>query len=159
MSFQAMAWAVDQPVTGIGKLILLLLANYAGRDGICFPSQEELAKQAGITDRAVRTWLSRFEESGLISREKRYRKNGTRGSDLIVINLPEPRSASKNDYRNQTTRLPEPRSAYSKEEPITEPITKRPLVGKKNWEALSATIAPVITKLDRSRQNGHHQRT
>jgi hypothetical protein len=45
MSWQATAWAEKQ-VTGspARKVLLLVLANYADEDGICWPSQETLAK-------------------------------------------------------------------------------------------------------------------
>lgn len=148
MSFQAMAWAVDQPVKGLGKLVLLLLANYTSRDGICFPSQKELATQCGITDRAVRTWLDKLEEGGFIARQQRRRVDGTRTTDHIILALPkqaEPGSGSDAIKRNV---VPSKRNLVpgKRDEPITEPITKRenPIL-KKKWETLLHNLDGVIS--------------
>jgi hypothetical protein len=53
MSWQATAWAIRQP-TGAArrKLLLLALANYADKDGICWPSQVTLAR---VTEQSVDT--------------------------------------------------------------------------------------------------------
>jgi hypothetical protein len=89
MSFQAMAWAIKQELdTPIAKLLLVMIANYAGDDGTCYPSQKLLAIDCACTDRAVGTWLATFEERGLISREDRYRPDGSQTTDLIRLHLP-----------------------------------------------------------------------
>lgn len=146
-----MAWAVDQPVKGLGKLVLLLLANYASnKEGLCFPNQNEIAEQCGITDRAVRTWLKKLEAEGYISRTKRQRVDGSRTSDLISINLrktsPELGSGRTQSNRNETTIQPERRS-YPKNKPITEPITKR--LSSNRWEGLSEALGSTIKELHR----------
>jgi hypothetical protein len=53
MSWRATAWAIRQP-TGAArrKLLLLALANYADKDGICWPSQETLGR---VTEQSVDT--------------------------------------------------------------------------------------------------------
>ncbi|MCA1393770.1 helix-turn-helix domain-containing protein [Bradyrhizobium sp. IC3123] len=50
MSWQATAWALRQKVEPPArKLLLLVLATYADKHGICWPSQETLAEDTGMS--------------------------------------------------------------------------------------------------------------
>ena len=106
MSFQAMAWAIKQKAgNATGKAVLLMLANYADEDGICFPSQNTLANECECSTRAISNWLKRFEEAGLIARETRYGQLGYRTSDVIrlsIKSLPERRSHENNSHENRS---------------------------------------------------------
>jgi len=91
MSFQAMAWASKQRVGGVtGKAILLMLANYADQEGRCIPGQQKLADECECSPRAIREWLAKFEEMGIVRREERRRDDGYRTSDLIILSLSSP---------------------------------------------------------------------
>jgi len=48
------------------KLTYAMLLKYARELNECFPGQERLAKDIGVTDRSVRTWLNELEKAGLI---------------------------------------------------------------------------------------------
>ena len=106
MSFQAMAWAIKQKAgNATGKAVLLMLANYADEDGICFPSQNTLANECECSTRAISNWLKRFEEAGLIARETRYGQLGYRTSDVIrlsIKSLPERRSHENYSPENRS---------------------------------------------------------
>lgn len=71
LSIQAMAWAIQQqevtePVT---RFVLLCLANYAGSDGnAACPSALSLARDTGLSERAVRLHLRKLEQMALIMR-------------------------------------------------------------------------------------------
>lgn len=71
VSIQAVAWAIEQqdvtePVT---RLTLICLANYAGADGnAACPSVLRLARDSGLSERAVRIHLRHLETAGLIVR-------------------------------------------------------------------------------------------
>lgn len=83
-----MTWAVKQKVgNATGKAILLMLANYSDHEGKCFPGQKTLSDECECSLRAVNTWLQMFERTGLIRREKRWRKDGYRSSDTIILSL------------------------------------------------------------------------
>jgi len=99
MSFQAMSWAVKQKVgNATGKAILLMLANYADQDGVCFPSQEKLAVECECARQTVSRFLNDFESRGLISRVQRRRQDGYRTSDEIKLSLDAVQlSAAKSD--------------------------------------------------------------
>lgn len=86
MSIQAINWAIDFEASNSSeKSILLVLANYVGGDGRCYPGQQNIGKQACCSERTVREVLRSLEERGIIRREQRRRKDGSRTSDIIVL--------------------------------------------------------------------------
>lgn len=44
------------------KLAYAMLLSYAWQNDYCFPGQERLAKDIGVTDRSVRTYLQELEK-------------------------------------------------------------------------------------------------
>lgn len=115
MSFQAINWAITQKVgNATGKLILLMLANYADAEGRCFPSQQTLARDCECTRRSVLTWLKKFEDMELLTRKRRHTAGGYRRSDLLCLNL----SAASSHENNSI-----PTCKDFTAEPIIEPIT------------------------------------
>lgn len=86
MSVQALNWAFEYAAENASeKAILLALANYAGGDGRCYPGQESIARKAACSERTVRSVLKSLEDRGVIARESRRRKDGSRTSDIIVL--------------------------------------------------------------------------
>lgn len=97
MSLQAMVWAI-QDVADLepsGKLLLIVIGNYAGDDWSCWPSQATLARDTGMGKRSVTRWLAKLEEGGMISREPRFKPGqGNRSagqlSDIIYLKRKDP---------------------------------------------------------------------
>lgn len=86
MSVEAITWAVKfEAENATEKAVLLILANYADGEGTSFPGQQSIAKQASCGERTVRRILSSLEERGVIRREERRRRDGSRTSDVIVL--------------------------------------------------------------------------
>lgn len=86
MSIQAINWAISfEADNATEKSVLFVLANYADGDGICHPGQQNIAKQAACSERSVRRVLDGLEGRGVIRREVRRRKDGSRTSDIIVL--------------------------------------------------------------------------
>lgn len=86
MSIKAILWAVNySDVSASEKLVLLILANYADPHGISWPSQRTLKKKSGLAERSVRRILAQMESRGVIRRFERRRSNGSRTSDLILL--------------------------------------------------------------------------
>ena len=86
MSVEAITWAVKFPAeNATEKAILLVLANYADGSGASFPGQQSIADQAACGERTVRRILASLEERGVIRREERRRRDGSRTSDVIVL--------------------------------------------------------------------------
>jgi hypothetical protein len=82
VSHQAVTWAYEQDIQPCGtKFVLVTLANYANSDGYCYPSQETLAKDTGLSVRAVRDHIGKLEAVGCVQRERRHAKSGQRRSD------------------------------------------------------------------------------
>lgn len=141
MSIQALTWALDQScVTATEKAVLLVLANYVGAKGATFVGQETIAKQACCSVKTVERTLAGFEELGLIRRERRHRKDGSRTSDMVFLigpnhpekddeNLPDTVSVrgSPNRHPVQTKQtscpnLPDTVSGLTTFEPLEEPL-------------------------------------
>ena len=49
------------------KMTYAMLLSYAWHNDYCFPGQDRLAKDIGITDRSVRTHLKELEGKGLLT--------------------------------------------------------------------------------------------
>ncbi len=50
------------------KVLYGLLCRFSGKDGNCFPRQERLAEELGVTIRTVQRWLCRLQTEQLIRR-------------------------------------------------------------------------------------------
>lgn len=86
MSVEAITWAYRQ--TGMGptaKLLLITVADGANKEGVCFRGQAGLAEFCELSKRAVGNNLKKLEERGLIARTPRFRPNGSRTSDWMVL--------------------------------------------------------------------------
>jgi hypothetical protein len=70
------------------KAVLIVLADATNSSGQAFPSQQRIAEITELSERAVRYALDGLEGLGLISREPRYRKGGSRKSTLYKLTIP-----------------------------------------------------------------------
>lgn len=70
------------------QLLLVALAWIADEDGVTFKSQATLAARVGRDPRWIREHLPALAEAGLVSRVRRHRPNGSRTTDLLVLNVP-----------------------------------------------------------------------
>jgi len=86
MSFEAIRWAFDQTIPGPEKLVLLVLANYADDERICFPSMATIAKDTGTSRCNVLRVVRKIAERGLISIEKRITHHG-KSSHIYTLNM------------------------------------------------------------------------
>lgn len=86
MSFQAMAWAHQSPArTAESKLILLVLANYAGHDNSCFPPIATLADESLLSEQAIQAGLRELEADGLLLISRQPDETGREPSDLYTL--------------------------------------------------------------------------
>jgi hypothetical protein len=77
MSWQAIDWAIRQTTGKAGrKLLLLALASYADKDGICWPSQETLARDTEQSVDTVQRELPMLEKRKLLRRERMPKRRG-----------------------------------------------------------------------------------
>lgn len=73
MSFQAMAWALKQPVKTSEKFLLVVIANYADENGQSWPSIARLCTDTGMSRATVQRSLRKLEKAGFVSCHKRVR--------------------------------------------------------------------------------------
>ncbi len=88
MSNEATSWAARQGAgDGFGaKLLLMMLANHAGKDGVTVVGRKLLARECGTERLATVTELfGTLERLGLVGRLERRRGNGSRTSDWTVL--------------------------------------------------------------------------
>jgi len=65
------------------KLTYAMLLKYAREMHECFPGQERLGKDMGVTDRSVRSWLKELEKVKLVEIKRR----GQGRPNLYVVHL------------------------------------------------------------------------
>jgi len=90
MSVEAQKWVWEQVATPAQKLVLMALANRADEVGVCFPGQQGIAERCGIKQRALQYHLAELTKIGLLSSEPRFRKDGSRTSNLYRLSMQEP---------------------------------------------------------------------
>lgn len=86
MSWQATSWAARQTAGNSGrKALLLMVANAASPEGICFMGRAALAEGCECRPETVSANVGALETAGLLSRHQRRRANGSRTTDWIVL--------------------------------------------------------------------------
>lgn len=72
----------DQISVG-AKLTYAMLLKYAREMDACFPGQVRLAKDIGVAERSVRTWLKELAQAGLVTVKRR----GQGRSNLYEVHI------------------------------------------------------------------------
>lgn len=77
MSWKATAWAIQQ-ITGSSarKVLLLALANYADEQGVCWPSQETLARNTEQSVDTVQRQLKNLLALRVLDRDRMPKRRG-----------------------------------------------------------------------------------
>lgn len=70
-------------LTPAAKMTYAMLLSYAWQNDYCFPGQERLAKDIGVSDRSVRTYLKELEEKGLLT----IKQQGQGRPNLYTLDL------------------------------------------------------------------------
>ena len=91
------------------KMAFAMLLSYAWQNDYCFPGQERLAEDLGVTDRSVRTNLKALEQQGLLVIKRR----GQGKTNIYELNLTA-RSSTKNPDRKKTSGLEREESVRSR---------------------------------------------
>lgn len=101
MSINAVNWALQQPLRGCQKFVLIILAYHADDEGKCWPGLELISKECGISRATVITHINEIALLQLVTKEKRYDERGYRRSTLYRLNLSY---SIKNQRRNALRR-------------------------------------------------------
>ena len=84
------------------KLTYAMLLKYAWQNDYCFPGQETLAKDMGVSDRSVRTYLQELEKADFVTIKQR----GLGKVNLYELNLTVsgPSAADRKNFPVRTGR-------------------------------------------------------
>lgn len=124
MSFKATIWAWNQEVSApTVRLVLLAVANRANQDGECWPSQARLAEDCRLSSRTVWASLKWLEENVFIRRKGQRRKNGTRSSDLIVLNMSQPDAPGASGESDRSHEMQNPVATGARQNQSRESVT------------------------------------
>lgn len=84
-----MNWAWSLPLRPTTKLVLMSLSDVANDLGECFPSIRYIATRCCISTRHTRREIKKLVELELLEIETRYRKDGSKTSNLYLLSLPQ----------------------------------------------------------------------
>jgi len=132
MSDRAMAWARSVKTGKSGrKTVLMVLADRASTDGVVHDcTQRDIAEEAELSERQVRTLLHELEVGGVIVRERRPGSGKGRENDIIRLRMAElplvlgaqPSRQPENSSGGQATgnhrRLPQPEKTSACRSPL-----------------------------------------
>ncbi|TFC30089.1 helix-turn-helix domain-containing protein [Cryobacterium sp. MDB1-18-2] len=91
MSNKAITWAYAQTGLKAGpKFVLVTLADLADQEHSCFPGVPVLADLTGLSESGVRSQLDLLLSVELITRERRFRKDGSRTSNRYYLQMNPP---------------------------------------------------------------------
>ena len=79
------------------RLTFAMLLSYAWQEDSCFPGQERLAVDLGVSDRAVRKYLTELKERGYID----WKQQGLNKTNIYYILDFHPRQVKSEADRNQ----------------------------------------------------------
>ena len=96
MSIAVSKWALRQDLKPVPKFVLVVLADAANDQGICWPCVATIAGAVGVSKRTVQRAIQLLINRELITAEQRYRSDGSCSSmgvtdchrPLTVVTLP-----------------------------------------------------------------------
>lgn len=85
MSLTATQWAWQQTAPTSAKFILVLMADMADMEGICWPSKQFLGEKTGLTPRSVQRAIGQLVELGLLEATIRVDQFGRQRSNCYQL--------------------------------------------------------------------------
>lgn len=68
VNFRAVSWAMQAPIAGLHRLLLIEIARHANHAGHSWPAMATLADRAGVTVRHCRRLVVDLERTGYVRR-------------------------------------------------------------------------------------------
>ena len=68
-------------------IVYCCLVKHSDKNGICFPSRRLIAKECCIDKKTVDSANKNLEKAGLVTKQKRKRKDGSNTSNLYKVKL------------------------------------------------------------------------
>ena len=63
------------------------LVKHSDKNGVCFPSRRLIAEECCIDKKTVDSAIKNLEKAGLVTKQKRKRKDGSNTSNLYKVTL------------------------------------------------------------------------
>lgn len=157
MSMKLTAQALDMKLgSPITKLVLVCMADIAGKDGTCFPSYQHIADQCEISKRSVIEHIKKLEALGFISKQERKTKKGNSSNIYQVELCSEPPAPPSESPASPPSEPAAPRTSNSPE-PVNEPRESAVRVAHYLHEKLTKEIPEIkanpqswITEIERA---------
>ncbi|MCK1783110.1 helix-turn-helix domain-containing protein [Pseudomonas sp. TNT11] len=115
MSYKAYDWVwTHEFESTTAKLVMMALAKHASEKGKGWPGVKTLASFCGISSRTVQRHIKEFERAGLLTIQKKYRRDGGQTTNRYFINLTSAQALAPTDrdvIGGMTAVTPLPRSA------------------------------------------------
>ena len=89
MSITAREWALRQELAPVHKFVLVVLADAADDQGLCWPRVSTVAEKVGVSTRTVQRAVQHLAKRKLITVEPRLRSDGSSSSNLYRLRLRE----------------------------------------------------------------------
>ncbi len=67
------------------KAVYMYLKDHADSEGKCWPGIRTIAKELGLSQSTVKRALDELYKAGLVSKEHRWRENGSLSSNLYRL--------------------------------------------------------------------------
>lgn len=117
MSTPAVAWALTvRGVCPAKKTILFVLAEHHNKErGDCFPSQETIADEACMKERAARKHIKELEEQGLIERKQKFWNNRKHTFYILCFSVTHPQVQNEVDTTDDDDK-PAQNAGYSEDD-------------------------------------------
>lgn len=94
MSIEALNWALTQmqreDMVTSTRFVLMILANRADPEGVCWPSQQYIQDRTGLSTETVRSACKKLQEFGLLQIEPRLLESGRRTSNHYQLAIDQP---------------------------------------------------------------------
>lgn len=84
MAIKLILRAINSPVKGNVKLVLIALADYADKDGWCYPGVKKLSEKCGISPTTTKKCTSILKELGYVIKKRRFNT-----SNIYKIRIPK----------------------------------------------------------------------
>ena len=89
MSLTASEWALRQALGPVPKFVLVVLADAADDEGICWPRISTIAERVGVSTRTVQRAIKYLVQRKLVTVEPRQRSDGSSSSNRYRLMLKE----------------------------------------------------------------------
>lgn len=162
MSHVALAWALRQDLKPIPKFVLVVLADAANSEGVCWPRIATIADKTGISARTVQRSLQLLVRRALLSIEQRYRSDGSCSSNLyrlhidLGVSAPPPPDGSVTTPCHRSQGSPDRRvmsgttGGTDNEPPLLQSVAEKPTADRGGGEAFDLIYPEELLAAERA---------